>query len=424
LSKTTRRCTLALITSIALMALVAAPAWAAPTGVDFTVAPASPQSGVAATLTGSATPAPLTEITSWEWDLDGDIATIERTGPTVTYPFPTAGSYEVTLRVTSNELPGANQATATKTVLVVTRPPNADFDFNPTSPFALSDVLFASDASDPDREPLTYAWTFGDGGTSAVRHPIHSYALPGSYTVKLTVTDPFGATDSASKEIIVQGVPAPGNGLPVANFVFSPRTARVGDPVTFASSAFDPEGPLQEQTWDLDGDGQFDDGRGAEVVYTYTTAGMKAVRLRATDGAGQSVVREELLRVDAAPKPPPGFLRPAPNVRFNGLILARGTRIQILSVRAPRGSIVAVRCKGKGKQCPAKLRRKRVKKSTVRFKTFERFLRAGTRLEIYVRKANTIGAFTRYTIRAGKGPVRVDRCLPAGASTKPKKRCG
>jgi hypothetical protein len=58
----------------------------------------------------------------------------------------------------------------------------------------------------------------------------------------------------------------------------------------------------------------------------------------------------------------------------------------------------------------------------VRFKTYERFLRAGIRLDIFIRKPNTIGAFTRYKIRAGKGPVRVDRCLPPGPKTKPK-RC-
>jgi PKD repeat protein len=430
LSKTTRRCTLALIASIALMALLAAPAWAAPDPA-YTVAPSPPRCGDAATYTDNSTVDAGLAVAKVEWDFDNDGAyeVVDEAAPfSAPHTYTTRGTKTFGMRVTDNMLLTPGVTAEDQTVSVVTASPQASFTPSDTSPFVGDDVLFAAETSDADGDAIAaYAWDFDSNGTtdSTVRNPIHKYTQPGPKTISLRVTDACGAQSAAAvRDITVSGQPVPGNALPVANFVFSPRTARVGDPVTFASSAFDPEGPLQEQTWDLDGDGQFDDGRGAEVVYTYTTAGMRAVRLRATDGAGQSVVREELLRVEAAPKPPPGFLRPAPNVRFNGLILARGTRIRILSVRAPRGSIVAVRCKAKGKRCPAKLRRKRVKKSTVRFKTFERFLRAGTRLEIYVRKANTIGAFTRYTIRAGKGPVRVDRCLPAGASTKPKKRCG
>ena len=38
----------------------------------------------------------------------------------------------------------------------------------------------------------TYAWTFGDGTTSAVQSPSHVYAAAGSYSVSLTVTGPGG----------------------------------------------------------------------------------------------------------------------------------------------------------------------------------------------------------------------------------------
>jgi hypothetical protein len=78
-------------------------------------------------------------------------------------------------------------------------------------------------------------------------------------------------------------------------------------------------------------------------------------------------------------------------------------------VRAPRGALVTVRCKGKG--CGAKQRRKRIKQGAVRFKTYQRFLRAGVRLEIFIAKSGKIGEYRRYTIRGGKSPKRVDRCL-------------
>jgi PKD repeat protein len=42
-------------------------------------------------------------------------------------------------------------------------------------------------------EPGTWAWTFGDGGSSTERHPDHRYAGPGIYEVCLTVTNSLGS---------------------------------------------------------------------------------------------------------------------------------------------------------------------------------------------------------------------------------------
>ena len=50
----------------------------------------------------------------------------------------------------------------------------------------------------------------------------------------------------------------------------------------------------------------------------------------------------------------------------------------------------------------------------VRFRRFERRLPAGVTLEIFVRQAGKIGKYTRFLIRAGKPPARIDRCLVPG----------
>jgi hypothetical protein len=44
-------------------------------------------------------------------------------------------------------------------------------------------------SSDPEGEALTYAWEFGDAGTSTSARPSHRYRAVGSYIVRLTVTE-------------------------------------------------------------------------------------------------------------------------------------------------------------------------------------------------------------------------------------------
>lgn len=51
-------------------------------------------------------------------------------------------------------------------------------------------------------------WDFGDGNTSTVLNPKHLYAFPGSYIVKLIVTDNLGCTDSTTRVINIIPIPA------------------------------------------------------------------------------------------------------------------------------------------------------------------------------------------------------------------------
>lgn len=64
----------------------------------------------------------------------------------------------------------------------------------------------ASDSSDPENQPLTYTWTFGDDLTAVEATPKHVYAAAGVYTAMLTVSD---GTDSTSDEIKVTITAAP-----------------------------------------------------------------------------------------------------------------------------------------------------------------------------------------------------------------------
>jgi PKD repeat protein len=65
-------------------------------------------------------------------------------------------------------------------------------------------VIFdASGTYDPNGTIESYNWDFGNGGTSSVSSPVHTYDAPDSYQVSLTVTNNRGKTDTKSMFVFV-----------------------------------------------------------------------------------------------------------------------------------------------------------------------------------------------------------------------------
>ncbi|HVF33316.1 MAG TPA: S8 family serine peptidase [Acidimicrobiales bacterium] len=60
-----------------------------------------------------------------------------------------------------------------------------------------------SSSSDPDGDPLSYAWTFGDGSTASGAKASRTYAAGGTYTVGLTVSDGRGGSATTSRSVTV-----------------------------------------------------------------------------------------------------------------------------------------------------------------------------------------------------------------------------
>ena len=97
-----------------------------------------------------------------------------------------------------------------------------------TGPSPLT-VSFRGDASsDPDNDPLTYAWNFGDGTTSALANPTNVFSATSSqgFTVRLTVSDGRGLSDSKTLQVSINN-PAP--------------TARITNPINKALYPLDRE---------------------------------------------------------------------------------------------------------------------------------------------------------------------------------------
>ena len=134
------------------------------------------------------------------------------------------------------------------------QPPVAVATANPTTGAAPLTVAFdGTGSSDPDGNPLTYAWDLdGDGAydDSTATQPSYTYTTTGGYTASLRVTDSPGASDTYSITITV------GNTPPVA--VITAPTAgttwKVGDVISFSGSATDAQDgtlPASALTWKL-----------------------------------------------------------------------------------------------------------------------------------------------------------------------------
>ncbi len=134
------------------------------------------------------------------------------------------------------------------------QPPVAVATANPANgPAPLTVTFDGSQSSDPENGPLTYAWDLDNDGSfddSTLVSPTQVFTTPGTFTVRLQVTDNGGATGVAS--VVV----TPGNSAPqaVIDTPTIPPAWSVGDPISFSGHATDAqEGtlPAADLSWTL-----------------------------------------------------------------------------------------------------------------------------------------------------------------------------
>ena len=257
-----------------------------PTIARFTFSPTNPTINQDVSFNGSSST--VTNGT-FAWDFgDGQTGT----GVTTTHRYVRAGTFTITLSVTSDT---RATSTSSRTINVsATLPPTtAAFTFSPTNPAINQDVIFTAVAITGPGIPGggvvgTFTWDFGDGGTATGSPVTHRYTRGGTYTVSLRVTTDAGLAATTSRAITISTTLPSGS----ANFTFSPTDPHVGDDVFFNASSSSVSGG--SFSWDF-GDGT--SGSGVAPVHNYGRARTFTVTLTVVSASGQTATISKTVTV-------------------------------------------------------------------------------------------------------------------------------
>lgn len=157
---------------------------------------------------------------------------------------------------------------------------------------ALSGVAITADASgssDSDGSITATTIDFGDGYVANSATASHAYSIPGTYTVKATVTDNAGAATSTSAT--VQAL----NRAPVAKMTLTATSLFTGTALTVSNAgSTDADGTIASTTIDF-GDGYV--ASGASAAHAYVKAGTYTVTLTVTDNLGAAAKTSATVKV-------------------------------------------------------------------------------------------------------------------------------
>lgn len=208
-------------------------------------------------------------ITKWSWNFgDGTTSTMKDT----THVYSDKGRYTVTLTVTDSY---QNTDSYQKTITIINLPPEAEFTFTPTTAKIGREIQFTDQSTDPEERTLRYSWDFGDGFTSTVKDPKHSFVTQGTKTITLTVYDDENLYNRISKTI--QIIP---NVAPVSDFTYPNENLYVNQDIQFTERASDSDGHIVTWSWSF-GDGTTSTTK--TPVHRYTQTGEYSVTLTVTD---------------------------------------------------------------------------------------------------------------------------------------------
>jgi len=217
----------------------------------------------------------------YSWNFGDGSATSTQRNPAHTYT--TGGTYTATVTVTDSLGRSASAQTAPITIAPGI---TVNITAQPLSgPFPLS-VTFNSSVANAASGGLTYAWSFGDGGTSNEIAPTHTYTKAGNYSVTLKVTDSRNRSGTSGP----LAIRVTASVTPIARISASVESGQGPLSVDFTSTVEGGTLPY-EYLWNF-GDGST--STETNPSHTYTDPGMYVVWLEVTDSASKTNRSTEL----------------------------------------------------------------------------------------------------------------------------------
>jgi PKD repeat protein len=238
-------------------------------GGDLITAPGDP-----VRLSAASSYDPDGRIVSYRWDFSDDRAPVSTAQ--VERKFTAPGIF--TARLTVADDSGASNGFNSREVsIAVNHAPVADAGRDTLSESLI--VSFDGTASiDPDGDPLTFRWDFGDGASATGARVQHIYAAAGTYPIVLVVDDGKGlrnSVDQTARSLVIHQPPVADAG--------GNREVCTGDVITFdGSKSLDPQGGALRYAWN------FGDGTASDTVNptkTYRSGGVYPVTLSVRDSA-------------------------------------------------------------------------------------------------------------------------------------------
>jgi len=239
----------------------------------------------------------------------------------------TSGNCPVQIQVSGKAVGDFSQETATYNAIinVLSVPPlQVTAVANPTNGVAPLSVSFTSSVSG-GLSPYTYAWAFGDGGTSSQASPTYTYQTAGTYTVTLVVQDSQGTQKSATASV---NVIAPLTATMAADLT----TGTIPFTVTFSVTVSGGTPPYT-YAWNF-GDGGSSTQQNPS--HAYQVAGTYTVTITVSDGGGRTVTRTTTVTANSNPITGTGTGTP-PWVYYTIVAIVVVAVVALVAVRLRRG---------------------------------------------------------------------------------------
>lgn len=221
----------------------------------------------------------------WRWDF-GDGTTDSVQNPVHTYNSP--GTYTVKLFAANSG--SCMDSTEKVGYITINSSPQADFT---GANLSACQAPLTSQFTDNSTNAVAWLWQFGDGDSSTVRNPSHTYTTAGSYTVTLTVFNADSCSNTMVKPAFVNIVP------PQANLVGDSVRGCLPHTVNFADSSISNE-TIVSWFWDF-GDGATSTMQNPSHIYTNPGSYDVSLIIVNDEGCTDTVTRSNYVRAGNKP---------------------------------------------------------------------------------------------------------------------------